>query len=172
MISGEKIYLKGIMKEDVPMIYKWVNQEGLRDLTGTLYPVSEMEHEKWIVNLLASPDRKLFMICCAETDRKIGTIGLRNFNWINRNAELFISIGEVDDYTSKGYGSDAVRTFVKYCFEHINLHKIYLHVFASNGRAIRCYEKAGFREEGLLKDHHFSRGCYENVMVMSRICHD
>ena len=170
MISGEKVYLKGITKEDAPKIYEWVNQEGLRDLTGTLYPVSEVEHEKWITSQLTNPDRKLFMICCADTDRQIGTIGLRNFDWINRNAELFISIGEVDDYTSKGYGSDAVVTFVKYCFDHINLHKVYLHVFESNCRAIRCYEKAGFQKEGLLKDHHFSRGGYENVMVMSRIC--
>ena len=167
MISGEKIYLQGITKEDAPMIYKWVNREDLRALTGTLYPVSEFEHGTWVEKQVTGSDRKLFMICCRESDRKIGTIGLRNFDWINRNAELFISIGETEEYTSKGYGSDAVKTFVKYCFEHINLHKIYLHVFESNGRAIRCYEKAGFQREGILKEHHFSRGAYEAVLVMS-----
>lgn len=167
VISGEKTYLIGITKEDTPLIYKWVNQESLRDLTGTVYPVSEFEHSNWVEKQVTSGDRKLFMICCAQTGKKIGTIGLRNFDWINRNAELFISIGECEEYVSKGYGSDAVKTFVRYCFEHLNLHKVYLHVFASNQRAIRCYEKAGFQTEGLLKEHHFSRGEYETVLVMS-----
>jgi len=167
MIRGEKVYLRGIMKGDSPLIYRWVNQEELRPLTGTLYPVSEYEHEGWIQKQVTSGDRKLFAICCVETNYVIGTIGLRNFDWINRNAELFISIGETEGYTSKGYGCDAVKTFVKYCFEHINLHKIYLHVFESNSRAIRCYEKAGFQREGILKEHHFSGGAYEAVLVMS-----
>ena len=34
-------------------------------------------------------------------------------------------------------------------------------------RAIRCYEKAGFQKEGMLREHHFSGGAYEAVLVMS-----
>ena len=167
MISGKKTYLKGIEKTDLPIIYRWTNREDLRALTGTLYPVSEFEHQTWVEKQVTSGDRKLFMIYCRETDCRIGTIGLRNLDWINRNAELFISIGETEEYVSKGYGCDAVKTLVKYCFAHINLHKIYLHVFESNKRAIRCYEKAGFQIEGLLREHHFSGGAYEAVLVMS-----
>lgn len=169
MIYGEKIYLQGITREDGPMIYNWVNKGGLQELTGTVYPVSELEHQKWMEKQLTAGDSKMFMICCADSDRKIGTIGLRNFDWINRNAELFVNIGETEDYTSKGYGCDAVNAIVRHCFAYINLHKVYLHVFESNLRAIRCYEKAGFRKEGELKDHHFSGGHYENVFIMSRI---
>lgn len=35
--------------------------------------------------------------------------------------------------------------------------------------AIKCYENAGFTVEGELKDHHFSNGKYENVLIMSEI---
>lgn len=48
MISGEKVQLRGITHEDASLIYQWVNREDLRDLTGTLYPISEYEHEQWI----------------------------------------------------------------------------------------------------------------------------
>ena len=59
---------------------------------------------------------------------------------------------------------------MNYCFMHLNLHKVYLHVFESNLRAINCYKKAGFKIEGTLQDHHFSRGKYENVLIMGRVC--
>ena len=68
-----------------------------------------------------------------------------------------------------GGGTDAVNTLVDFCFKHLNLHKIYLHVFESNKRAIRCYEKAGFHVEGNLLEHHFGQGKYETVLVMGRI---
>ncbi|MFR0818984.1 MAG: GNAT family N-acetyltransferase [Mediterraneibacter gnavus] len=68
----------------------------------------------------------------------------------------------------KGFGSDAVITFTDFCFTRLNLHKVYLHVFESNKRAIRCYEKAGYKVEGRLVEHHFSNGKYEDVLVMGK----
>jgi RimJ/RimL family protein N-acetyltransferase len=46
------------------------------------------------------------------------------------------------------------------------LYRIYLHVFASNQAAIRTYEKAGFRREGLLRQHAHVDGKYVDVIVM------
>ena len=168
MISGEKVCIKGITKESTQEIYKWVNIEQLRSLTGTVYPVSEYEHEEWIKRQVTSSDRKLFLISDKETDVNIGTIGLKNIDWINRNAELYISIGNYPQ-TGAGYGTDAVKTMITYCFRSLNLHKIYLHVFETNTRAINSYKKSGMVQEGILKDHHFQNGRYENVIVMSII---
>ena len=162
MITGNKVVIKGITKESSKQIYEWVNMEDLRSLTGTLYPISEFEHEEWIKKVTSSPDKKLFLVEDKETCENIGTIGLKNFDQINRNAELFISLSKYG-----GYGSDAVQTLVKYCFSHLNIHKVYLNVFESNKRAIRCYEKSGFVAEGVLKEHHFNNGDYENVIVMA-----
>lgn len=165
MICGKKVVLKGISREDAPLIYKWANSEELRDLTGTLYPISEYEHDKWMEAVTLNSNAKLFSIYLQN--HCIGTIGLKNIDFINSNAELFISIGE-SSALGGGYGTDAVETLVNFCFMHLNLHKIYLHVFQSNGKAIRCYEKAGFIIEGKLRDHHFSRGTYEDVLIMGR----
>lgn len=173
MISGEKVYLRGLTKESADLIYQWVNDEDLRAYTGTLYPVSEYEHDEWIRQIATAKDRKLFLICDQSNDLPIGTIGLRNMDFINRRAELYISIGN-KEYRSLpkgqgGFGTDAVRTLVKYCFDRLNLHKISLNVYEENIRAIKCYEKAGFQKEGLLRDHHFGNGRYENVVVMGII---
>lgn len=44
-----------------------------------------------------------------------------------------------------------------------------MNVFTSNLRAIKCYEKAGFKYEGTLKEAHFENGKYEDVIVMGII---
>lgn len=173
MISGEKTVIKGLTKEYAPLIYQWVNREELRTLTGTVYPVSEYEHEEWIRRVATSVDKKVFVICDKVTGEAIGTIGLDKFDQLNRNAELFISIG-AQQYISTpgsggGYGTDAVRALVNYSFNRLNMHKILVRVFESNKRAIRCYEKAGFVREGLLMEQHFQDGKYENVVLMGII---
>lgn len=176
MITGEKTILKGLTRESASLIYKWVNQEELRALTGTVFPVSEYEHDEWIKSVALSAEKKIFLICTKNDERAIGTIGLEKFDYISRNVELFISIGE-QSYISPnnqqgGYGTDAVATLVNFCFKSLNMHKVLLRVFESNSRAIRCYEKVGFKKEGTLIDHHFSNGKYENVIIMGIIAPD
>lgn len=163
MISGKIVKLKGISKQDAPLIYEWVNRENMRDLTGTLYPISEYEHENWIEKVTLNRNQKLFAVY--HENKCIGTIGLKNIDRINSNAELYISLGE----NIPGGGSDAVNTLANFCFMHLNLHKIYLYVFESNLRAINCYKKAGFIIEGKLLEHHFAKGKYENVLIMGRV---
>lgn len=168
MITGEKTILKGLTKDSASLIYEWVNREELRNLTGTLYPISEYEHEDWVRKMATSNDTKLFLICDKESNLPIGTIGLKNFNYTVRKADLFISIGD-SNYLSGGYGTDAVKSLARFSFDHLNLHKIAVRVFESNARAIKCYEKVGFLKEGVLKDEHFSKGKYEDVVVMGLI---
>lgn len=164
MITGKIVELRGICKKDAPLIFEWVNREDIRDLTGTLYPISEYEHEKWMQNVTMSENHKLFAVY--HDNKCIGTVGLKNIDQINSNAELYISLGE----KIPGGGTDAVDTLVKYSFNHLNLHKIYLHVFESNTRAINCYKKAGFSLEGRLIEQHFAKGHYEDILIMGRVC--
>ena len=71
------------------------------------------------------------------------------------------------DYWNQGYGSDAMRLLLKYGFNSLNLNRIYLHVFDTNPRAIRAYEKVGFVHEGRLRQDIFLNGSYVDVLMMS-----
>jgi RimJ/RimL family protein N-acetyltransferase len=52
-------------------------------------------------------------------------------------------------------------------FETLNLNRIYLRVYADNPRARRSYEKAGFVEEGCLRESVFRHGKYGDLFIMS-----
>lgn len=77
----------------------------------------------------------------------IGTCGIYNFD--NVTGQLGIRIGD-KSYWNKGYGTDATRAFVDYCFATLGMARIWLKVLPANIRAIRCYEKSGFTECGKL----------------------
>ncbi|MBU7025134.1 MAG: GNAT family N-acetyltransferase, partial [Theionarchaea archaeon] len=84
----------------------------------------------------------------------------------NRKAELGIFIGE-KKYWGKGYGTEAVRLGLKLAFEALNLNKVYLRAFINNKRAQKCYEKAGFKKEGILRQDMFKNGNYIDCIVYS-----
>jgi len=71
-------------------------------------------------------------------------------NWSGRDAFVGLGIGETE-YWSKGYGTDVMNILLGFAFTEINLRRVSLTVFEYNPRAIRSYEKAGFRHEGQLR---------------------
>lgn len=89
----------------------------------------------------------VFAIHTLADDKLIGQMGA----WIDRphdDSYVWILIGE-RDYWGKGYGTDAMRLFMRYAFQELNLHRLSLRVFGFNKRAIRSYEKCGFVHEGV-----------------------
>jgi len=92
-------------------------------------------------------DMYWFAIRTLEDDRLLGDITLSVINWGSRDAFASIGIGE-REFWGKGYGTDAMRLTLRYGFIELNLRRISLTVFEFNQRAIRSYEKAGFRLEG------------------------
>ncbi|NOH00793.1 MAG: GNAT family N-acetyltransferase [Chloroflexi bacterium] len=96
-----------------------------------------------------------FSIRSPADDRLLGETELE-VNWAARDSFVGIGINDREDW-GKGYGTDAMRIMLRYAFTELNLRRVTLTVFEYNPRAIRSYEKAGFRREGrmcgaLLKD--------------------
>lgn len=102
-------------------------------------------------------EHHFFSIRALDDDRLLGDINLDVVNgWLGRNAFVGIGIGNREDW-GRGYGTDAMRILLRFAFTEVNLNRVTLNVFEYNPRAIRSYEKAGFRHEGrirgaLLKD--------------------
>ena len=164
MIRGQKTKLRAIEREDLPIFVRWFNDPEVRQYLAMYMPMSMAEEEKWFERQLEDQDSRIFAIE-TEDGVHIGNCGLHNFDWKNRRAVLGISIGE-KEYWGKGYGSDAVRTLLGFAFGEMNLHRVQLEVHDFNPRAIRCYEKCGFRHEGRLREARFSDGRYHDELMM------
>jgi RimJ/RimL family protein N-acetyltransferase len=107
--------------------------------------------KEWLEkDLEKEPDMYWFAIRALEDDRLLGDITLSVINWGSREAFTGIGIGARESWR-KGYGTEAMQLILRYGFTELNLQRISLNVFEYNQRAMRSYEKAGFRLEGCLR---------------------
>lgn len=77
----------------------------------------------------------------------IGTVRLHGHVTADRRAQ--IAIGLLDSQRlGQGLGTEALRLVIDHAFDGLGLHRLSLRVLADNDRAIRCYTRLGFVEEG------------------------
>lgn len=166
-LIGQKILLRPVKRNDSELLYKWINDKDLVHFNSPFKPISEIQHDEWLKKVLDERnDLIIFVIEEKDTHKVIGSCQLFNINWIHRSAELQIRIGD-SNYFGRGFGVEAIETLCKFGFTELNLNRIYLNVFESNTRAIRAYEKAGFKLEGVMQEAAHIDGQFVNVHIMA-----
>jgi len=170
MILGDNVRLRAIEREDIPRFVRWLNDPEVTEFLLINSPLSRVMEEQWFEDQLSkSPHTgQVLGIEILENGDwlHIGNTGLHNVDPIHRNAEFGIVIGE-KAYWNKKFGREATRLMLKHGFEHLNLHRIYLHVYENNLRGIKAYEASGFIKEGVLRQAVFKNGRYLNEIIMS-----
>ncbi|MHA1720138.1 MAG: GNAT family N-acetyltransferase [Promethearchaeota archaeon] len=166
MFKGKKVELGPLKKQYIPIYVKWFNDPEMLQYLTMIKPMNLENEEEWYQNAIKNPNRVYFAILNIEGGRKIliGNCGVE-IDWRNRLGHLGITIGE-KEYLGKGFGTEAMQLLVNYCFEDLNMHKVELKVYDFNTRAIKSYEKIGFKEEGILRQCHYVRGKYVDLIAM------
>ena len=164
MYPGNKIELHGLEPDHLKKANEWVNNPGINKFLTLYQPVPLRATKQWYESLVKNANEHVFAIL-TKRGAHIGNCGLHAIDWKNSNAMLGIVIGE-PRYQSRGFGEDTVITLTRVAFLELNLHRVYLHVWAFNARAIRCYEKCGFTKEGIMRDMLFRDGTFHDVLCM------
>lgn len=165
-MRGEVVRLGGFLPADKEPLFQWINDPEIVRFNAAYHPVNWAQHCAWWDSLNNSETKRSFAIRLLDQDRIIGTAQLTEIQPVHRRAEVSIRIGEQSD-RQRGAGSDALRLLARYAFDHQNLHRIFTYVWADNLRAIRAYENAGFRREGVLAQHVFIAGEWKDVAIMA-----
>jgi RimJ/RimL family protein N-acetyltransferase len=85
---------------------------------------------------------------------------------LNQSAEFHIMLGEKTNY-GQGIGSFAIANILYHAFYNLNLNRIELTVLPYNKRAIRLYEKMGFKKEGIKRMAIYKRGHFVDTLEYS-----
>lgn len=70
---------------------------------------------------------------------------------------------------NKGYGSQTIKIILKWAFEELKCHRVWLDVRAHNLKAIKLYKHLGFRHEGTLRGAFKFQDQYVSIHVMSML---
>ena len=163
-LVGDRIYLSPRNSEDVEKFTEWLNDFETTDYTGRSGILTTLDGERKYLEENSNPEAT-FVIVTLEDNKMIGTVSLEDINWINRTATLGIFIGD-KEFRSKGYGTEAIRLILEYGFKYMNLYNIKLDLMEFNERALKCYEKCGFKGYGRRRKCKFVNGKYYDSISM------
>ena len=108
----------------------------------------------------------MFAVVRKEDDKTIGEAGLLRMYHLWRNTDLTMIIGD-QEAQGKGYGGEAIKLLLDYAFGYLNFHRVSIGVVGFNEKAVRFYERIGFRREGVQRDGYYWNHRYYDFVMMS-----
>ncbi len=142
ILWGKKVSVRSMLKEDVEKMLHWSLHDDLLFYDYN-FPYMDIEERNQWFELKTKGQKRCFSVFDKQ-GQMVGYMSLRNVNRFFKRSELGIVFdpGEV----SKGYGSDAINTLLKWYFKDLGYRKMILTVAAYNERAIKSYKKVGFEK--------------------------
>ena len=164
-LSGSNIYLRALDISDLNGGYlNWLNDSDVCAYNSHhVFPYSREKAEKYISRINESSTDLVLAMVVKENNRHIGNISLQNINFINRNAEFAILLGE-QEYWGKGFSKEASLLIVKHGFNEFNLNRIYCGTSEFNIPMQRLAVYLGMQEEGRRREAQFKHGRYNDLI--------
>jgi RimJ/RimL family protein N-acetyltransferase len=170
LFSGQLVNLRAFTDGDIKPSVDFMNDmEIILNLDDDAPMPQSFETQKlWFEEMRKDKKkyRDFFWAIDTKDGKFIGGCGVNHMDRKNRVARVGIFIGD-REYLGKGYGTDAMKVLLEFLFEEYNVNKIKLSVFDYNKRAIKSYEKCGFKTEAILRDSVFRYGKYQDMRSMA-----
>ena len=160
------IELDFFKREDFKILIDWMDTPELLQQwggSGFTFPLTEEQLEKYINLKNVIP----YKVVNKEDGNIIGHISLCNIDKRNNSARIGTVLVGDKDSRGKGIGEQMISEILEIAFEEFKFHRVDLVVYDFNESAIRCYEKAGFKIEGLMKESRRFKDEYWSLFIMA-----
>ncbi len=168
-LLGPHIMLREYQAEDIGEIRKWVNDAATTRYLSTRFwpPQTMVDSQEFLSHMLQSSHNAYnFVIAEKETARYLGQLDMFRVDWRLRQGEIGMVIADAQD-RGRGVGTEALGLMEQFAFRTLGLERLELEVHMHNQAALRCYEKAGFKLEGVKRHAFFSDGAFCDLGMMS-----
>ncbi len=168
LLRGKRVAIGPLHAGLLPALHRWQNDPLTEELGGGAFrPMAEdAVRAEWEPLLRGERAGWAgFAIYRLPNLEPIGYANLRDWHTPHRTAEFGITIGNASQ-RGRGFGTEATRLVLRWAFEMIGVHNVWLDTVSTNVAAIRAYEKAGFREIGRIREARRIGGGVADVVLM------
>ncbi len=172
MIEGKYVNLRALEDSDLIMLKKWRNDKRNRIHTREYRLLNMINQKNWFESIHAENPPKVIMF--GATNKKhdlIGVCGLTYIDWKNKHAEISIILSLKDWQTTKE-AKDTISLLIDYGFGELNMHRLWVEIFATIPENIKLFEQMKFVKEGTLRDKLWRNGKWHNSFIYSRLAND
>lgn len=164
-LRGEYVILKVLTRDDVICSgwYGWFNDEDLcKTLQKHYFPATmESQIEFWEKKIKSPNDLIQLGICRAEGGPIVGIISLSNINFINRNAEMSILIGDRSAQNVSIF-VDSCKLLFNHAFYSLNLNRIFGGSISEELVTLLC-RMLNCKNEGVSRQQIYKQGKYHDA---------
>jgi len=152
-----------------PLVMQYLSDRAVRDdMKLVTLDTFEKQEEWW--QRFKDWRKKLKALQWCGFDREkndyICLLTLKEIDLSNRRAEIGYSV--MKQFWGRGYGTEGASAMVKYAFEELDFHTLFALILTSNLGSQRIIESLEFMLEGELKESHYFRGAYYDVLQYGR----
>lgn len=151
--------LRPLVESDLEILLQWRNSESVRRFMYSKHRISREEHVQWFDRASKDSARHPMMFELDGSPR----------GFVNIGPVLDGGVANWGFYAApdapRGTGRQLSQAGVQYAFEVLGIHKLCGSVLAGNEASKRCHLNAGFRQEGLLAEHHHDGARYHDVLL-------
>ncbi len=170
ILRGPRLTLRPPSEADIDVRLQLGNDPDIHRLYGgsqaDLRPLTSADAAGWFRRLAADPHG-----WAIEHGRLIGEIRLHTINPSDRRASLAIGIADATAL-GQGLGTEAIGLVVDHAFGAMGLHRLAVRVLAFNERAVRAYQRCGFRVEGREREAALIDGAWHDDLIMGLLAGD
>ena len=127
-------------------------------------PVYMGAQKDWLAGL-SSAKGKMYFTVFDSINPFVGLVRMDEMD--KMNASIRVGADVATKLRGLGHGWKIYEAIKKYCFDYLNVHRVWLLVLETNKRAIKLYKKQGFRLEGKQRQAIFRDGKYLDYLMMS-----
>lgn len=167
-MSEKTVNLRPLERTDLEFLVELGNDPVVRaNVVGWDWPLSLAAQEKWFESTLQNTTTKR-LIVEDENSNAIGLTGLWDIDWHNRTAMTAIKLGGKNFRSGNGYASLAVAKLMDFAFIDVGLNKLHTTILSFNDASQALYlRKFGWSKEGLLKQHVWRNGVFEDLLQVA-----
>ncbi|MCR4336252.1 MAG: GNAT family N-acetyltransferase [Candidatus Omnitrophica bacterium] len=165
MFKHSDLIMRTVEEGDLEKMRKLRNDPSTWTMLEHVNFIDAEAQRQWFQKIRsASTDRRYYILCDDQNDF-IGIVRSDQIDQANRSIRIGVDI--VPELRGKGFGSRAFQLLKKFCFDYLNMHRVWLAVLETNKVALALYKKQGFKKEGIYRSAVFRDGKYLDYIIMS-----
>lgn len=152
----DQLIFRYISEADFEYLKRWSSSEDfLKQWAGPsfTYPLDDEQLQQYIAgaNHPAISERLIFCAVHKATQQVVGHISYSTIDRINRAARIGRVVVD-PEYQGRGIGRRMMNEMLRIGFEGLDLHRQSLGAYDFNTAALKSYEAAGFKREGVQRE--------------------
>jgi RimJ/RimL family protein N-acetyltransferase len=145
IITTPRLLLRPMQRDDLDAMAEWPRYpEPLDAIFNWPHTLRENDSADLFFLTRSSDHRRREWTIATRAGAVIGHLGIRDIQPRPHSARLGIGLGY--PYVAHGYGEESLRAFLDAFFGPLRFARLYLDVSLHNTRALRLYQRLGFRE--------------------------